>query len=109
MSELPEPKRLAELEPASRLGRLMLAATRELPSDAQLADLRARLDAVLRPVYGATTQPSSPVWLKLALTGGVAALLAGGALALHGRPAPSGVDRTAPAASASAQVSGAGT
>ena len=98
MSEPSDPKRLADDAPSSELGRLMASATRDVPSDEELAGLAERLGAVLGPAPAAPAPPGSSVLVKLGVATGIAALIAGGVLALRAHSTP----RSSQSATASA-------
>ena len=98
MSEPTDPKRLVDADPSSRLGRLMTSATRDVPSDEQLAALAARLGTVLEPAPGTPSPQGHSTLAKLAAAAGVAAIIAGAILALRARSSQPSQSSVAPAA-----------
>jgi len=83
MSMPDDPERLADAPSRSQLGELFASASRDLPSDQQLA----RLAAELGPVLDAPPTPSAPsgvsILVKLGVATGAVALLVGVGLALR--------------------------
>ena len=79
MSIPEDPERLAEASSRSPLGELFASASRDLPSDEQLARLSASLGPVLDAAPSAPTAASGVSTLvKLGIATGVVALLVGG-------------------------------
>jgi hypothetical protein len=110
MSEPTDPKRLADADPSSRLGRLMTSATQDVPSEAQLTALAAQLETVLAPAPGAAPSPGFSTMAKLAAATGAAVLIGGAVVAVRARPFPQPtqgvpVSVSAPAAAASPTTS----
>jgi hypothetical protein len=89
MSEPADPKRLADADPSSQLGRLMSSATQDVPSDEQLAALAEQLGPVLGPAPGTPSAQGYSTLAKLAVATGLAALIGGGVVAVRERPHPS--------------------
>jgi hypothetical protein len=81
MSQPRDPERLAETP--SPLGKLMASAVRDEPSAQQLADLAQRLAVAFEPGPASPTTRGSSLMAKLGVAGGLAALLAGGALVAY--------------------------
>jgi hypothetical protein len=88
VSEPTDPKRLADADPSSRLGRIMTSATRDVPSEEQLAALAERLGSVLGPTQGTPRPRGDSTLAKLAVATGVAVIIAGAAVALRTRSLP---------------------
>src|SRR3954453_4873762 len=59
MSMPDDPERLADVRPPSQLGDVFASAARDLPSDAQLAELAAKLGPVLDGPEGTSPKPSN--------------------------------------------------
>ncbi|HET7544143.1 MAG TPA: hypothetical protein VFK05_29930 [Polyangiaceae bacterium] len=103
MSLPDDPERLAETTPRSQLGELFASASRDLPSDEQLA----RLAAQLAPILGGPAGPPAPVRapaapsgtslrVVLGVTASAVVLLVGAGLALHRPTQPTAVEPTSP-------------
>ena len=85
MSMPDDPERLADAASRSQLGELFASASRDLPSDDQLARLAAKLGPVFDAAPGAPPTPSGVSMLvKLGVATGAVALLVGAGLALRG-------------------------
>ena len=106
MTDPSDPQRLADGPSGSPLGELLASASRDLPSDRELSALAGQLGGVLdAPPPPSTSAPGSSRLVKWSVVGGVAALIAGGAVSLF---APKGPSATVPSARVpSATVSGA--
>jgi hypothetical protein len=95
MSKSSDPPRLAEIARSSELGQLMASATRDVPSDEELASLARGLGAVLQSPQGAPSPHGTSILVKLGVTTGFAALIAGGVLASQRQSARQGVQTSA--------------
>ncbi|HYQ31564.1 MAG TPA: hypothetical protein VER04_30245 [Polyangiaceae bacterium] len=107
MSQADDPARLADAPASSRspLGELLASASRDVPSEEQLARLAAQLGPVLDGAPGAPPATPGPSTLvKLAIATGTVALLVGAGLSLrrsaHQAPALPAVTPSAPTSAA---------
>ncbi|MEI9952871.1 MAG: hypothetical protein WDO74_28840 [Pseudomonadota bacterium] len=97
MSQPDDPERFADATHRSELGKLLASASRELPSDDQLARLAAQLGPLLHGVPGAPPASAGvSVLVKLGIAGGTLALLVGAGLTLRhsSNKAPASASRT---------------
>jgi hypothetical protein len=79
-----DPERLADAASQSQLGQLFVSAARDLPSDAQLARLAAKLGPVLDAPPGAPpAAPGTSLLVKAGIAAGTVALLVGTGLSLR--------------------------
>ena len=83
MSMPDDPERLADATPRSRVGELLASATRDVPSDAQLARLAANLGPMLDAPSPAATASKASLLVKLGIATGTLALLVGAGLSLR--------------------------
>jgi len=97
MSMPDDPERLADVRPRSQLGDVFASAARDLPSDAQLAELAAKLGPVLDGPEGTSPKPSNASTLvKLGVGTGALALLVAVGLTLGRSSQPAPVPGTVP-------------
>jgi hypothetical protein len=78
-----DPERLADATSQSQLGELFASASRDLPSDEQLARLASKLGAVLDAPPAPPAPPGASLLVKLGIATGAVALLVGAGLALR--------------------------